>query len=316
MTRLDVIMYHYVLNPPKSCFPHLKGITVDAFRNQVRFLQGRYEMATLESALAFVGGGYVPKQNLCLLTFDDGLRDHYENVLPILSELEVQGIFFAVTECLDQQQVSSTHKSHLLLAELGFEEYQRALRRNLAEQNLSINNSVDKVRARHTYRWDSEEVAIFKYFLNFCLDGRQRAQIINKIFKDQLTDEPELAKKLYLSWDEVTEIQSRGMIIGGHSHRHHALAKLTREEQQKDIATCACMLRQRLGKQVVWPFSYPYGKKDTFDKSTVHLLKENGFDCAFSSEPGKVQPKDDVYALRRVDTNSIRIEKEPLKKDA
>lgn len=32
-------------------------------------------------------------KKLCILTFDDGLKDHYVNVLPILNKYNITGIF-------------------------------------------------------------------------------------------------------------------------------------------------------------------------------------------------------------------------------
>src|SRR6266550_2179500 len=89
--RLMVVMYHYVRNLPGTRFPRIKGLLTANFRQQVARLSEHYEMATLESALAFLAGEYQPARDLCLLTFDDGLKDHYTDVLPILSEQKIQG---------------------------------------------------------------------------------------------------------------------------------------------------------------------------------------------------------------------------------
>ena len=94
---LQVIMYHYVRDLPNTRFPRIKAMLTDDFRAQVAQLKARYEMATLESALDFLGGTYRPARDLCLLTFDDGLRDHYTDVLPILAEEQIQGLFFIIT---------------------------------------------------------------------------------------------------------------------------------------------------------------------------------------------------------------------------
>src|SRR6266850_5047152 len=100
-TRLNVVMYHYVRDLPGTRFPRIKGLMADDFRRQVAWLNERYEMATLESALALLAGSYQPKRDLCLLTFDDGLKDHYTEVLPLLAELRIEGLFFIITSCLE-----------------------------------------------------------------------------------------------------------------------------------------------------------------------------------------------------------------------
>jgi peptidoglycan/xylan/chitin deacetylase (PgdA/CDA1 family) len=95
-------VYHYVRDREEgSRFPGIKGVTLGEFRDQVRRLAERYEMATFDAALDFLNGNYHPSKSLCLLTFDDGLKDHYRDVYPILQEADIQGLFFLTSRCLD-----------------------------------------------------------------------------------------------------------------------------------------------------------------------------------------------------------------------
>ena len=81
---LQVVMYHYIRDLPNTSFPRIKGMLTRDFREQLATLQSRYEMGTLESALDFMRGSYRPSRDLCLLTFDDGLKEHYAEITPIL----------------------------------------------------------------------------------------------------------------------------------------------------------------------------------------------------------------------------------------
>src|SRR5689334_7596572 len=62
--QLHTVMYHYVRDLPRSRFPRIKGMLLAEFRAQVARLAEAYEMATLESALAFLHGDYLPKRDL------------------------------------------------------------------------------------------------------------------------------------------------------------------------------------------------------------------------------------------------------------
>src|SRR5215472_11211452 len=93
---LRVVMYHYVRDLPRTQFPRLKGILLEDFRHQVNELSSQYEMASVESALDFMTGEYRPRRDLCLLTFDDGLKEHYTDVTPILAEKRIRGVFFLI----------------------------------------------------------------------------------------------------------------------------------------------------------------------------------------------------------------------------
>src|SRR5262245_51904604 len=97
-TSLTVVMYHYVRDLPRSRFPRIKGMLTKDFAAQVDRLRSLFEMATLESALAYLRGNYLPERPLCLLTFDDGLKDHFTDVLSILAVRRIQGQFFLITD--------------------------------------------------------------------------------------------------------------------------------------------------------------------------------------------------------------------------
>lgn len=302
---LTAVTYHYVRDLSRTRFPRIKGMLTDHFRHQVALLRERYEIATLESALAFCVGDYTPSRDLCLLTFDDGLRDHYTDVLPILAEQDIQGLFFIITSSIEEHKVASVHKNHFLMASLDFDTYREAFFKSLAELGHDLDMSVDMGLVRRTYPWDSDEVAAMKYLFSFRLRASLRKQVADRLFQEHLGDEREFAQQLYLSWAQAREMQREGMLMGGHSHNHNVLAALTGEEQQRDLETCATLLRQRLDIQIYWPFSYPYGGIDTFDPNTVRILAQNGFACAFATVPGETRPGDDLYALRRVDTKSV-----------
>ena len=140
MTPLDsepalrVIMYHYVRELSRSPFPQLKAMLLDDFRGQLTGLRERYEMATLESATAFLNGAYRPARDLCLLTFDDGLKEHYRDVTPLLAECRVQGLFFVISGCVEEQRLAPVHMNHFLMAALGFQSYRSSFLREAARE--------------------------------------------------------------------------------------------------------------------------------------------------------------------------------------
>lgn len=302
--RMKVVMYHYVRDLPRTRFPRIKGLLTDEFRRQVDLLSESHEMASLESALAFLAGAYRPARDLCLLTFDDGLKDHYTDVLPVLVERRMQAIFFVITSCLEGR-VAAVHKNHFLMAALEFDEYRRGFLRHLAALSPETSTEVDAVQVRHTYRWDVPEVAAFKYLLNFRLPGALRDRILDDLFAEHLGGEEAFARELYLGWDEAREMQALGMVIGGHSHAHVALATMDADRQRADLETCTGMLRGRLRPQNSWPFSYPYGKRDSFDAASVRSLRGLGYACAFATEVGDNQAGQDLFSVRRIDTKDV-----------
>jgi peptidoglycan/xylan/chitin deacetylase (PgdA/CDA1 family) len=252
-----------------------------------------------------VRGDYRPGRDLCLLTFDDGLTDHVTDVLPVLAEQGLQGVFFLPTACLEERRVLSVHKNHFLMAALEFDEYRQVFLRELDRLSPGTAGEVDPAAAAGTYRWDTPEVAAFKFLLNFGLSETVRDTILDSVFARYLGDERAFAHELYLTWGEAARMQEAGMVMGGHSHRHTALATLDDDHQRADLTTCTDLLRRRLRPQDLWPFSYPYGRLHTYNATTVRSVRDLGYCCAFSTEVGPNPVGQDVFALRRIDTKDV-----------
>ena len=304
--QLHVVMYHYVRDLPRTRFPQIKGLLTDRFRSQVQDLRDRFEMASLESCLAFLKGDYTPSQDLCLLTFDDGLKDHFTDVLPILASDNIQGLFFITTACLEEHRVLAVHKNHFLMAELGFTKYRQEFLNELKVLQPDFSIATDTSQAKITYRFDEPDVAVFKYLLNFQLPDQLRQKILDRLFERFLGRECEFAKELYLNWEEARTMQAAGMLIGGHSHNHVALATMGDAGQREDLECSMGLLRKRLATQQNWPFSYPYGNPaDSFDDCTVATIRQLDVACAFTTERGTNSPGQDLFRLHRIDTNDV-----------
>jgi hypothetical protein len=100
-------------------------------------------------------------------------------------------------------------------------------------------------------------------------------------------------------------MQAGGMVIGGHSHSHVALATMNSDRQRADLETCTGTLHERLKPQTFWPFSYPYGKTNSFNPLTIEAIHDLGFACAFATEVGDNYVGQDLFSIRRIDTKDI-----------
>jgi peptidoglycan/xylan/chitin deacetylase (PgdA/CDA1 family) len=298
-------MYHYVRDLPSTRYPNIKGMMIDDFRQQVAWLASNYELTTLEMTLAFLNGSYRPSKDLCVLTFDDGLKEHFTDVLPILLKHQVQGLFGVITSCVEDHVVSPVHMNHFLMAELGFEEYRSAFTRELqvTEPGELARARVDPIVAQKSYPLDTKEVATFKFFVNFTLNAYFCDKIIGRLFNKYLGDQKRFAQELYMSWEEIRQLQREGMLIAGHTHRHRPLSTLTKDELDEDLTVSRNLLNLNLKTQQFWPFSYPYGKRNSYSALAIGRIQELGFTCAFNTENGTNLTGSPIFELRRIDCN-------------
>jgi len=188
-------MYHYVRDTAGTPFPALKGMPVAGFREQVTQLASQFEMASIESALDFMTGEYRPRRDLCLLTFDDGLREHYTEVMPFLHEKRIRGVFFLITGCLEDRKLTAVHMNHFLMASMDFQDYADAFFRKVVAicPDAFAPLNVDAAAAAQTYPWDTPEVARFKYLFHFGMDTELRDGAVRELFVEHIGNEAEFA---------------------------------------------------------------------------------------------------------------------------
>jgi len=74
-------------------------LTVDprTFEGYCRFFQRYFRVVPLPELVAGLEAGRTPRRELAI-TFDDGYRDNYENVMPILEKLSLPATFFIVSQ--------------------------------------------------------------------------------------------------------------------------------------------------------------------------------------------------------------------------
>jgi hypothetical protein len=184
---------------------------------------------------------------------------------------------------------------------LGFETYRREFRQKLHAMRPDLLSSIDQAAAQRTYRWDRSDVAAFKYVLNFVLDTGTREQIIKELFERKISDQKSFSQTLYFNWHEARQMQATGMIMGGHSHSHQPLARLGEKELGQDLERCRKLLDRNLRAQSYWPFSYPYGKKNSYCADVIRKLTELGFHCSFCTEVGANKAGQNLFELQRWD---------------
>lgn len=316
---LLVVMYHYILGPETPQFTRLRGVDRDDFEQQVQFLSRNRRVISCEELLAALADGCDVPQNAALITFDDATSDHYLTAFPILKRYAVPAAFFVITHAADTGELTSTHARHLLAAALGdvpmMEKLYSQLDASLGTGLEPLLQGIPMDVAQRAYRWDEPQMARFKYAVNFVVETNVRDSAVRTLYERELGDAKSAGRAHFASWDQLSEMQSSGMHIGGHSHTHEPLALLSDEGLNQEIALCESRLTARLGERPR-TFSYPYGKAEHFDTRCFSALKKNGFMAAFTniqkaasisqlSRPefryqiGRIDPKDLNQACER-----------------
>lgn len=102
-----------------------------------------------------------------------------------------------------------------------------------------------------------------------------------------------------MTWTELRTLREMGIEIGAHSMTHSHLARLSLEEQRREIFESVGQIAEVLG-QPVTTFAYPYGSAFDFNEDSKGLVAEAGCTLAVSNRYGVNRPGADRYALRRI----------------
>ncbi len=97
---VPILMYHHVLpaDQAKNIGASNLNVPPDIFRQQIDYLIGKgYQIIGLDELLPMIAEGILPVKPV-VLTFDDGYRDFYDNVFPVLKEKNVKATSFVITQ--------------------------------------------------------------------------------------------------------------------------------------------------------------------------------------------------------------------------
>ena len=101
-----------------------------------------------------------------------------------------------------------------------------------------------------------------------------------------------------LDWDELRELEKQGIRIESHGISHRPLADLEVDEAAREVMISKLRLEERLGRPVR-AFAYVKGSEAHYRPVHLSLIRQAGYDVAFTSISGANGPRTDPLQLRR-----------------
>ena len=101
-----------------------------------------------------------------------------------------------------------------------------------------------------------------------------------------------------LSWDDLDELEAAGISVGSHGIGHRPLADLEVDEAAREITLSKLRLEEALGRSVR-AFAYVKGSEAHYRLVHLSLLKQAGYEVAFTSISGANGPGTDPLQLHR-----------------
>lgn len=270
-SKLDVIFpfYHAVSDRE---LPHLKHLypirTVNQFKQDLDYMLEYFQPVKMSEYLS----GHVPvdpNRPPMVLSFDDGLIQCYDDVMPILISKGVPATFFLNNAFIDNMSMFFRFKVSLLLEEL----------RKITPEK--------KYRAAQLLHCDVKEIRSRLLSVNY-VEREITDQVADSwgfSFSDYMTKEP-----IYLTSIHIKKMLNEGFEFGSHGIDHPLFALLKRKVTIDHIRSSVEGLRKKYGLDHKY-FAFPFTDSGVEDGTIEHLFRNHIIDAGF----GTAGLKDDKW---------------------
>ena len=297
------IMYHYVQNFNKE-FRYLNYLDQKNFEKQIIFFKKKFEFFNVRDL--FLKKKFSKKK--IFLTFDDGLKCHFKNVIKILLKHNLNGIFYVPVLDYKEKIILDVHRIQILLSKYGSSKILKQI------YALNIDEYINKTNVKrfnqHFYKTqkNNNNYVTIKKILNFYLDEKKKNFFLSKLFYSFFSRklEKKIFSKFYLSLKDIKIMKKSGMLIGGHAVTHTLMTKLNKADVRKEIQKSAKFIK-KINKDEL-SFCYPYGGIASYNKYIISILKKNNFKFSISVENRDITDTDftrNRFSLPRYNCNKF-----------
>ncbi|MFZ3044876.1 MAG: polysaccharide deacetylase family protein, partial [Desulfatirhabdiaceae bacterium] len=202
-----------------------------------------------------------------VITFDDGYRDNYTIVYPILKSLEIPAFFFVCTSMVDDRCLGGWDILAYLL-------------KKCEKPCITLNGKTYDLRSN---RQHSLELIQTDMKAMPCGQSNEFIRSISNICEVEFPS-VDLQDKELLTWKNIKDMTSHHMTIGSHTHTHSVLTGMAFDQHLKELLTSKQILEKRTGRPILsmaYPFGDPLYIPDTIQKTAMMCGYRLGFTSDF-----------------------------------
>lgn len=281
LNEFHILAYHMISDSPNGFYPE---VSTRNFERQINHLKRNYHIISLEEIAERIRTGRTVRR-CAAITFDDGFRDNYEKAYPILRRHQIPATIFLTTGCIDTGTLPWFIWFRFL--------FKNAARKrvNIELEGQTLSFSLEGPPEKRTA---SDQ--IMRYLQ--CCPDQERLSILNELPSMLGVESADSPRSLMLTWDQIREMSRSGINFGAHTITHPVLSRISPEMIRYEIEGSKTAIEEHIGRPVK-TFAYPFGRKQHYPSDTPLLLRDLGFECAVTTEPGGNSGSDSVYELKR-----------------
>ena len=277
--KLILPFYHTI---SEHRLPHISNLyqirTKLQFENDLDYLCKHFKPISIQELNDIVYNNQKIIKPIFHLTFDDGLKELYTEISPILEKKGIPATFFINTDFVDNKVLFYRYKVSLLIEKINTN--------NVSNKELSkyfrINeNNLDEMKNR---------LLSFKYIDEPTIDSI--AKLLEVDFTDYLQNQ-----QPYLFKNQIKELITKGFSIGSHSLNHPFFKDLDFDERKRQINESFKYLEKELNVENFY-FSFPFSD-ESVECDFINWLYNNA-NCKLSFGISGLKHDYTKYHLHRI----------------
>lgn len=278
--KLLILTYHRIL--PAFMFNPLNTIiSLRTFESHIDILARKFAVISLGEAVNQMGAGQAKAKIQAVLTFDDGYKDNYETVFPLLKKKGLPAAFFVSTGYIGTN--TPLWDSELI-------------------KRLSVAEGINKVEVSNRIfnRGSGESRLSFALRIFEEMKSWDEPLIYEALdFLRRKTSGCDLKEDSCMDWAQIEEISKAGMEIGAHGITHRSLNRVPFEEAVEEIKIGKSNIESRIKKECVH-FAFPFGSENDYNGRLIDSVRDAGFQTCLLNIHGYNHVGSDNFRLKRI----------------
>jgi len=268
---LYIFNFHRIGDAELTPFdPNVFSANEQQFKTQIEIISRRFRVIGISELSKLIESGEQFIEPLAMITFDDGYEDNYSHSLPVLQTYEIPATFFVSTDFIGNTDFPWWEKVAWMIHHTERDSINLAGMESPVDIDKSCMGLVIQKVLRH-----------FKDFGGNTIEDKLK----NLESECDVEFKFNPSEPLFMSWDQVSELQRHGMDIGSHTCSHKILSHLDVNEQKAELSESKSILERRLGTEVS-SLAYPVGGVDAYTEETASIAQECGYRLAFTFPRG------------------------------